>query len=222
MTFEKRTDERFTERMRERTEPDWTAATEHRFTEELLDGSITDEAFRRYLVQDFAFVKTLASVVGHASGQAPTLDAKADLAAFLQVLASDETDYFQRSFDALGVSEYDRREPQLHPTTARFGDLLLRAALDGGYAETLAVLVPVEWIYLSWASRAGDHRPDRFYLAEWVDLHAGEGFESTVSFLREELDTAALALSRRREKRVARLFEQAVTLEVDFFDIAYE
>lgn len=216
------TDRTFTEQLRTRAEPDWTDATEHRFTEELIDGTLSDEVFRRYLVQDFAFVNTLTSAIGHGAGQAPTLAAKAELAQFLQVVATDETDYFERAFDALSVPESDRRDPSFSPTTARFDDLLTRAALEGGYAETLAVIVPVEWIYLTWANRAGDQRPEQFYLEEWIDLHTGEGFESTVTFLRNELDSIAPTLSSRRRNRVARLFEQAVTLEVDFFEMAYE
>jgi thiaminase/transcriptional activator TenA len=212
----------FTEELKTQTQPEWTDTTEHRFTEELIDGTIPDEVFRRYLVQDFAFVNTLASAIGHGAGQAPTLAAKAELATFLQVVATDETDYFERAFDTLSVSESDRRSPTLRPTTDRFDDLLTRAALEGGYAETLAVIVPAEWIYLTWASRAGEQRPERFYLAEWIDLHTGNGFESTVAFLREELDSIAPTLSRRRRHRVSRLFEQTVALEADFFEMAYE
>ncbi|MFC7154295.1 TenA family protein [Halomarina halobia] len=214
--------ERFTDRLRAGVADDWEAATEHRFTRELAAGTLDDAVFRRYLVQDFAFVNTLASVIGYAAAQAPALEAKAEFASFLRAVTTDESDYFARSFDALGVPEADRTDPTLAPVTERFEDLLLRAALDGGYAETLAVLVPAEWVYLTWASAAGDARPDAFYLAEWIDLHAGPEFESVVAFLRGELDAAAGTLSPERERRVERLFERCVALEVAFFDAAYE
>lgn len=212
--------ERFTDYLRAAAEPDWTEATDHRFTEQLLADEIDDAVFRRYLVQDYAFVRTLASVIGSAAAQAPTLPAKAEFAAFLETVATDESDYFRRSFDALDVPEADREPPELQPTTAGFDDLLRRAAAEGDYAETLAVLVPAEWIYLSWASRA-DGRPERFYLAEWIDLHSGAAFESVVAFLRSELDAVGPALSPRRERRVRRLFERTVAHEVAFFDAAY-
>ncbi len=213
-------DGRFTDSLREHAEPAWTDATEHRFTEELLAGTVDDAVFRRYLVQDYAFVRTLASVVGYAAGQAPTVEAKAELAAFLGNVATDEDDYFRRSFDALDVPETDREDPAVAPVTARFDDLLLRAAHEGGYAETLAVLVPAEWVYLSWASRC-ETPPDRFYLAEWVELHRGPGFEGVVEFLRGELDAAGTDLSPGRERTVRDLFRRTVEYEVAFFDAAY-
>jgi thiaminase/transcriptional activator TenA len=137
-------------------------------------------------------------------------------------LTSDEDDYFARAFDALDVPAAERRDPALTATTEAFCDLLLRGALEGGYAETLAVLLPVEWIYLEWASARADASPERFYLAEWIDLHALAEFEAFVRWLREEVDREGPALSSRRQRRVARHFRRAVALEVAFFDAAYD
>nr|WP_328765951.1 TenA family protein [Halomicroarcula nitratireducens] len=214
---------RFTDWLRARSEPSWTEATEHRFTRELRADDLDDAVFRRYLVQDYAFVETLVGAFGHAVGDAPTMAAKSRLVDFLGTLTDEENDYFERSFDALGVAESTYSEPDPTPTTAALRDLLLRAAGQGGYAETLAVLVPAEWAYLAWAT-AGDSdgdRPERFYLAEWVDLHAIPAFEEFVEWLRAELDREGAAASERRQERLADLFCRTVELEVAFFDAAY-
>jgi thiaminase/transcriptional activator TenA len=221
-TFAESGHDRFTAWLRARAEPDWTAAVDHRFTRELGDGTLDDAVFRRYLVQDYAFVDTLVGLVGHAVGDAPTMAEKSHLSDFLAVLTDDEDDYFRRSFDALDVSESTRTDPQRTATTAAFEDLLTRAAHQGGYAESLAVLVPAEWVYLSWASRAADRDRDRFYLDEWVDLHANPGFEATVGWLREQLDEVGPTLSPRRQARVDRLFRRTAALEVAFFESAYQ
>jgi thiaminase/transcriptional activator TenA len=214
---------RFTGWLRERATPEWTEATEHRFTDELADGTIDDDVFARYLVQDLQFVEALVSVVGHAAGEAPSTEEAVEFAEFLTVIGTDETDYFDRSFEELGIPPGERTDPDLWSVTEQFADLLGRAGNGGGYAETLSVLVPVEWVYLTWGERAaaGDH-PDAFYLDEWIDLHSGEAFRETVGFLREELDAVGPDLSPRRQQRVARNFQRAVDLEVDFFDAAYE
>ena len=119
------------------------------------------------------------------------------------------------------MPEGERREPERTDVTEAFFDLLLRGALEGGYAETLSVLLPVEWVYLEWASVRTDAAPDRFYLAEWIDLHTGPAFASLVGWLREELDRYGPELPARRQHRVARHFRRAVALEVAFFDAAY-
>ncbi len=212
---------RFTEWLRERSEPAWTEAVDHRFTRELGEGTIDDEVFARYLVQDYAFVDTLVSLVGYGVGDAPTMAEKRRLVEFLDAITDDEDDYFQRSFDALAVPETERDDPEMHTVTAGFRELLLRAAREGGYAETLAVLVPVEWVYLEWATAVEEY-PEPFYLAEWIELHDNPGFEAVVAWLRDQLDAEGPTLSPRRQERVAGLFTRAVDYEVAFFEMVYE
>jgi thiaminase/transcriptional activator TenA len=213
--------DRFSDRLREGAQPAWREATEHRFTRELADSTLDRDVFRAYLLQDYAFVDALVSVVGYAVAQAPSMAAKGRLATFLGTVTDDENDYFERSFDALGVPAEEYRDPTPNEVTLAFRDHLLAAARGGGYAETLAVLLPAEWIYRSWAVAVED-RPEPFYFGEWVELHATPEFEAFVDWLRDQMDAAGEELSARRRERVASLFERTATLEVAFFDAAYD
>jgi thiaminase/transcriptional activator TenA len=213
--------DRFSKWLRERSEPAWSNATDHRFVRELGSDTIDDDVFQRYLVQDYAFLGAGVSVMGYAVGQAPTMDAKSRLVDFLGTMTDDEDDYFERSFNALNVPADDRTDPTLTSTTQAFIDLLYRASLDGDYEETLGVLVPLEWIYLVWAQSI-DGGSERGYLDEWIDLHDNPGFEEYVGWLRDELDRCGPDLSPRRQHCVERLFARTVELEAAFFDAAYE
>ncbi|ELZ80283.1 transcriptional activator, TenA family protein [Haloferax elongans ATCC BAA-1513] len=215
-------DARFTEWLRARAEPEWTNAVEHQFVEELGAGTLDEDAFSRYLVQDYAFVETLTGLVGHTVGHAPTMHAKGQLADFLGTLTADENDYFQRSFEALSIPTEEYENPQREPVTMAFEDLLTRAATEGGYAEALSVLLPAEWVYLSWGQNVADTNPDPFYYREWIDLHAISEFEAFVEWMRRELDRYGPELSDRRQSLVERHFRRVVDLEVSFFDLAYE
>ncbi|TYT62016.1 transcriptional regulator [Natrialba swarupiae] len=228
-----RSDPRFTDWLRERSEPTWTDATEHPFTRELGAGTLSEDAYAEYLVQDYAFVDDLVGTFGYAVGQAPDMASKRPLVEFLDTITDEENDYFERSFDALEVPESRRRDPKLAEPTAAFVDLLGRAAGEGGYAETLAVLVPAEWIYEEWATAVAAEYADAnadppsagadlpFYYAEWIDLHATPGFREFVDWLRGELDAVGPELAPRRQARVERLFRRTVDLEVAFFDSVY-
>jgi thiaminase/transcriptional activator TenA len=225
---------RFTDWLRARAEPAWTNAVGHPFVEELGAGTLDEDIFVDYLVQDYAFVDELVGTFGYAVGQAPDMGAKRQFVEFLDTVTDDENDYFERSFEALGVPADRWQEPTPTPTTEAFADLLGRAAREGGYAETLAVLVPAEWIYETWASTATERHGDPdadlpsagmdlpFYYGEWVDLHAVDDFVAFVEWLREQLDAVGPALSSRRQARIERLFRRTVDLEVAFFDAVYE
>lgn len=224
---------RFTDWLRARSEPAFSDAAGHPFTDELAAGTLDSDAFAAYLVQDYAFLDALVGAFGFAVGQAPGLDAKRPLVEFLDTVTDGENDYFERSFEALGVPAERYRNPDRTETTAAFVDLLGRAAREGGYAETLAVLVPAEWVYESWAVAAADAHADPdtdapsdgadlpFYYAEWIDLHAVEPFRAFVEWLRGQLDSVGPGLSSARRRRVEGLFRRTVELEREFFDTHY-
>lgn len=214
---------RFTELLREAAGPLWPAATGHAFVLDLAADRIDDDSFRRYLVEDFIFIEALVTLLGYAVAKAPDMPRKRRLAGFLAAVTGDETNYFERSLNALGAADAFERPPAPGPVTAALRDLMLRAAADGDYADILAVLVPAEWIYLTWARDAAQGpRPKRFYLDEWITLHAIPEFVDFVEWLRTELDAVAENLSSQRREALRNDFLRVVELEVAFFDAARE
>ena len=212
---------RFTDRLRDAVADDWAAATDHRFTRELGSGTLDDGAFTRYVVQDYAFVDDLTAAFATAAADAPSMNARRPYVEFLDTLTDAENDFFERAFDAHEVPDAARTDPELSEPAAAFRDLLGRARGEGGYAETLAVLVPAEWVYLAWASREADDRPDDPLYDEWIELHVTPEFAEFVGFLRAELDRVGPALAPWRRDRVEALFARTVELEVAFFDDVY-
>jgi len=208
---------RFTDWLRQRAEPAWQQAVQHRFVAELADGSLADAAFRRYIVQDYAFIETLVTVLGFAVARAEGMAAKKRLAGFLSVLTSDENDYFMRAFAAVGA----KPTAKLSPVTERFRKLMLEAAEAGTYADVLAVIVPAEWIYLSWASEHAGAAPSQLHYREWIELHCIPAFAEFVDWLRGELDRLGPELSAAYRAEVEARFRRLVELEVAFFEQAY-
>jgi thiaminase/transcriptional activator TenA len=204
--------------------PLWRAATEHRFVRELGADTLPGPVFRRYLVQDFAFIEALVSLLGFAVAHAPTMAAKRRLAAFLAAVTGDETNYFERALTALGAADAFAAPERiaLNATTERFRALMATASERGAYGEILAIMVPAEWVYLTWARACPSPRPQRFYLAEWIELHALPAFAEFVEWLRGELDQAAATAAPSERERLASIFRTTLELERDFFDTAYQ
>ena len=173
---------------------------------------------RWYLQQDYqfvdGFVRLLASAIAHAPGLSDSVPA----AQFLGVITGPENTYFLRAMEALGTAPIT--DPA--PVTRDFQNLMAEAAASGRYEQMLAVLVVAEWVYLEWATPENPPAPDLpFWFAEWITLHAGEGFEGVVDYLRGQLDKVWPTLDSAAQDEVARLFDRAVTLERAFFDAAY-
>lgn len=217
--------ESFTEYLRNTHRAEWEAATDNRFIRELVADEIEDTVYARYLTLDYAFIDALVSTFGHAVAVAPGMPEKTRFSSFLAVLTNEENDYFLRCFNAFGLPAPSFDNPVSHPVVDGFNDLMARQRAAGSYLQVLAVLVTVEWVYLEWASaaaRSGHATPSRFYLSEWITLHADPGFADFVNWMRSEFDREAVLANDDARARAEAAFVEALKLEAAFFAAAYD
>ena len=208
--------DRFTETLRAASEPDWSHAVGHRFVAELFAGAVPDAVMARYLIQDHRFLDSFLTLLGAVLASADTFEAKLRFAHFIGMVSGEENTYFLRAFEALGVTDDRRADPDTQPT-AGFKVIMREAAETRSYAAALSVLVVAEWLYLDWASRAPKPLPDNFVHAEWITLHDNPDFRGFVHFLRAELDRVGPA----QADLCRDFFRRAVALELSFFEAAY-
>lgn len=210
--------DRFTDWLRARSEPDWTAVVTHPFADALFDGSIPDDTMRSYLVQDHQFIDDFLALLGSALAKADRPESRLRIAGSITVVTSDENTYFQRAFDVLGVGPTERERPSLDEATAGFRELMGDTTAHGDYSDVLALLAVAEWSYLEWAARAPHELPPNFVHAEWITLHHNPGFSEWVRWLRDELDRVGAELDERERAHCLRVFQRATRYELDFFD----
>ncbi len=208
----------FTEWLRSRSEPDWTAVVRHPFTEALFDGSMPNSRMRSYLVQDYQFVDQFLALLGAALARADSYPSRLAIAGSITVVTSEENTYFQRAFDELEVPEAERTDPERHEATAALGELMADMNTRGSYADILTVLVVAEWSYQQWAARAPERLPYNFLHSEWITLHNNADFNKWVRWLCAELDRVGATLDEREQARCLRLFQLATRYELDFFN----
>lgn len=215
----------FAEQLRQSCITDWNACVQHRFVQEIFDGSLDDAVLRKYLVQDYQFINRFVALLGAAIASADVFAPRVVLSQFAGMVTSDENTYFLRSFDMLGVPEEQRLTPELTAPTKAFQQLMHEAAQSLNYANCMAVLAVAEGIYLDWADQPAKKHlpmPERFEHAEWIVLHANDFFRGFVGWLRGELDRIGPTLDETQKAEATHYFRRAVKLERQFFDHVYE
>jgi len=199
----------------------WKQAVGHPFVQELVEGTLPKEKFRRYFLQDYLFLKELSVLLSLAIAKAPDFDAARRLSAFLNVVVTGEEELFQRSFREMGIprEEVDRARPL--PTCRAFGDYLVCLGYEGDFYDILAALFCTEGTYLDWAQRAkgeGKRPADPAY-REWIDIHADPGLADFVAWLGGRLDGAGL---EGRRAHLEAIFETCLRYEIRFWEMAYK
>jgi thiaminase/transcriptional activator TenA len=178
----------------------WTAATRHPFLDAVRDGTITDSAFDRWLVQDALFVADLLTFQARLLARAPR-KAQAVVCGGCSALVA-ELDWFEEQAARRGL---DLNAPALEATLA-YREFLQR--LDGEpYEAAVTALWAIERVYLlAWTSAKSDTTPLREFVEHWTTPE----FAEYVDGLNE------LAVPDEYQELVA----DVLMLEVAFWDMA--
>lgn len=209
-----------TEELREANGELWERMVTHPFVEEMGDGTLPPEKFRRYFLQDYVFVKDLVPMIALGAAKAPSIEDGDPLVKFLAALGP-ENDLFQRAFAELGASEAEYSAASATPTTQAFGDFIMRTALEGDFIDILTILYVTEGTYLDWATRlleAGRRPESPKIYAEWIDIHGPEVLGDLVNWLAGFINSADIG-NRRAE--IERIFRTTLRYEYRFWQSAY-
>ena len=107
----------FTESLVQLYSQPWNRVINHRFTDELANGTLNLGVLRCYLVQDHRFLDSFVVLLSSMIAQAHSLKDRIPGAQFLGLITGKENTYFERSFEALGVTDAVRESTPSAPAT---------------------------------------------------------------------------------------------------------
>lgn len=199
----------------------WTSITTDPWTNALAEGTLSRDSIVKYLIQDHRFLNPFSVLLSSMLAHTNTLEDRIFGAQFLGLILGKENTYFERSFEALQVTEEERGVASA-PATLAFDELMRETAKSTKLHCMLAVLLVCEWSYQTWGERALKIKKSDlpFYFDEWISLHSGEYFDQVVTYLQNLLNALTLSPVQLQETKDA--FNAAVQCELDFWKMANE
>ena len=183
----------------------WDEATRSPFLDAIAGGTLPQEAFRRWLSQDYLFAKGLTGYQAIVLAKAPR-ECHKPLISGLAALDS-EMDWFEAHAERLQV----KLDMAPHPTCRLYIDFLMRAAYTQPYPVLLAILFGVEVSYLAAWSALDPKGPYAEFIARW----SSDAFAAYVASLR--------ALAERYPHEAAQEnFNTVLVHERDFWKMSWE
>lgn len=157
----------------------WNEATRARFLDAVGDGTLPEEAFTRWLVQDYRFVTGLTKFVALAVAKTPR---RAQPVLVQGLVALDaELEWFESHARERDL-DLDARP---HPVCRRYVDYLIVAGYSQPMEVLLAILYGVEVAYTVGWGRLEAEGP----YAEFIDRWTHPDFQEYVAELRSLADT---------------------------------
>lgn len=211
-----------TDELHRAAEPLWQAQLDHPFVSGLGDGTLDEERFKRWVRQDYLYLKEFARVFAWAVAKADTLDSMAWYARALDLTLNTEMQLHRDYAARFGITEEELEAEPMWPTTRAYTDFLVRTSADGDMGELLAALLPCAWGYVYLAERLAKEAPpaDPRY-ADWIAQYASEEFADAAAWLREELDRVAGDAGAERRRRLTEIFVLSSRYEHRFWEMCW-
>jgi thiaminase (transcriptional activator TenA) len=213
----------FTEELYAAARPLWDAQLAHPFVRGIGDGTLEEERFRRWVLQDYGYLIEFSRIFAWAAAKADRLEAMSWYAAALDLTLNTEMELHRRYAARFGISaEQLEREP-VWPTTRAYTDFLVRTAADGDMADLLAALLPCAWGYVHVARQlaAGAAPQDQRY-ADWIAQYTSPEFAEAAAWLRAELERAAAGATPAKKERLKELFLLSSRYEWQFWEMCWQ
>jgi len=216
-------DAAFTDLLLDAARPIWDAQLEHPFVRGIADGSLDPEVFRRWVVQDYLYLKDFARIFAWAVAKADRLESMGWYASVLNLTLNTEMGLHRQYAARFGVPETELEAAPMWPTTRAYTDFLVRTAADGDMAELVAALLPCAWGYAYIAERmaSGPHPADPRY-ADWIAMYTAPEFIEAADWLKGEMNRLAADAGAEKRARLRDLFVLSSRYEWQFWQMCWE
>ncbi len=215
----------FFERLKAAAAPEWTAYTEHAFTEGMADGTLPEPAFKHYLVQDYLFLIEFARAYALAVYKSPTLADMREGAAGIAAILDVEMGLHIKLCARWGLSADDLERAPPADEMLAYTRYVLDAGMRGDLLTLKVALSPCVIGYAEIASRLAQH-PGALDAsnpyAVWISEYAGAGYQEVAESARGHLDRLAIRYATpAREAELVAIFREATRLEAAFWEMGW-
>jgi len=194
---------------------------EHPFVRGLTDGSLSEEAFLFYVIQDALYLRDFARGLA-------ILGAKAPEDKWLMMFAEHARDTIQVEralhesfFKDWKLTEADVYTTPMAPNNLLYTSYLLRVAYERPFCEGMGAFLPCYWIYGEVGKELEKKGSPRALFSRWIETYASEEFTAIVQQVLDVMDQIAHELTESEKEMVRNHFITTSKLEYLFWDMGF-
>ena len=201
---------------------DWLTYVDHDFVRGLADGSLPEECFRHYLVQDYLFLIHFARAYALAGYKGETLDDIANAMRACSAIVETEMALHVKFCAGWNITEAEMAAAEEAPATMAYTRYVLERGLAGDLLDLHIALAPCVLGYaeigLTLAQDPATERHGNPYV-DWIHMYGGAEYQNVAREAAAFIE--ALALRRGAAARLDSLhktFGEATRLEIAFWE----
>ncbi len=194
---------------------------DHPFLRGLTDGTLPEENFRYYVLQDALYLQEYARALSLAGVRSPDKDTLVMFDEHSAGAITVERSLHKGFLNDLGVTQEEAGATKVSPTTLAYTSFLLRTAALGDYPEALGAVLPCYWIYREVGRTLLERGSPNPLYERWIGTYGGEEFGSLVETVLNLTDGVCENLAPFQKARVREAFVTTSRYEWMFWDAAW-
>ena len=207
----------FSEQLRSEAEPIWRQIFQHPFLKEIKNGTLPEETFRHYLIQDYLYLEGFGRTVALALAKAPTSQMFEELAH--RVMTPVERPLHNQLFAAAGLTQSYAENSVRSPANTAYVNHMLQTASLHGLGPTAAALLPCPWTYHLLKEEVGQSEHPIY--GQWTRFYVEGLLEGSVKAWRGFVDQMAEDASPMEKDAMRQAFLTSSRYEYMFWDAAH-
>ncbi len=212
-----------TQRLYEAAKPVWQTCYNHPFVQGIGDGSLAQEKFQYFLLQDYLYLFDYAKVFAWGVVKAKEPELMRFFAANVDAILGGEMKTHRAYMARMGITEEQVFQVKPGLSNLSYTHYMLAVAAAGSPAEIVASILACSWSYAEIGARlaaipgAADHP---FY-GEWVQSYAGEEYQRTNEALVARMNALAQGCTEEEYRRLEDIFVACSKYELGFWEMAW-
>lgn len=216
---------KFTDYLFDEVKDIWKSYLNHPFVKEIGEGTLPKEKFKRYLIQDYLYLKEFSRVFAMGMVKADTVKEMKFFNKAANGSIEDEAAIHIEYMKRLGVAPIVAEKCKLEMVSSSYISYMQAVSLTGGVKEIVMATLPCNWSYNYIGHYLYETYKDNLegnYYKDWIKMYSYNKFDEVLKEWLEYTNYLCKNLSEEEIKKLTEIFVKSSLYELDFWNMAYE
>lgn len=213
------------ERLLKATEDIWAGYHEHPFVQGIKNGTLDQEKFRSYIIQDYWYLMDYTKVFAVGVAKSKSVETMKMFAKYIQAILDGEVNVHNGYMGVFGITQEELDRTPIAQDNRSYTSYMLSVAYKGGEAEVLTAIFSCAYSYEVIARRMVEENPaapDHPFYGRWVRGYITDRYTGNNVQLMEMLERLTAHYTEEQLQYLEEVFTACSRYEASFWDMAWE
>lgn len=212
------------ERLLKATEDIWAGYHTHPFVEGIKNGTLDEEKFRWYMIQDYWYLMEYTKVFAVGVAKSKSVETMKMFAKYIQAILDGEVNVHNGYMADFGITKEELEQTPIAQDNRSYTSYMLSVAYKGGEAEVLTAIFSCAYSYEVIAAKMVAEcpsAPDHPRYGRWVRGYITERYVGNNVRLKEMLERLTVDYTEEQLRYLEEIFVACSRYEAAFWDMAW-